>query len=246
MRMALKVSHALVVVLAGIVLILVVIRPARLLPASGFRRVRSITMSLWARWMIRVLGISRQVDSKPFAGNALFVVNHVSWIDILVLMATHQGVFLAKQELEQWPLIGWMCRQTDTLFLRRYSASAMARKVETIALALSGNESVFLFPEGTTTSGREVRAFYPGLFQAAVDARCPVQPIALKYREHGMISPTAPFIGDDDFRDHLRRILAARSIQAEVTFLPVLEPGQHDRRQLASRSQALIAGQLAA
>lgn len=246
MRTAIKAMHASVVVMAGVVLILLVIQPGRLLPASAFRAMRGATMTGWARWMTRALGVKREVDGTRVKGNALFVVNHVSWIDILVLMATGRGIFLAKSELADWPLIGWMCRQTDTLFLRRNSATALAEKIGAVASSLQANESIFLFPEGTTTNGRELRAFFPGLFQAAINAGRPVQPIALNYCEAGQPSPTVPFIGDDDFRDHLYRVLSGGRILARISILEPLDTEHCDRRHLARQSHARIARKLAA
>lgn len=245
MMRLLKSTHAALVVTAGIGLILVVIIPARVLVVPLRRRVRGYTMMYWARWMTMALRISRVVDGSPPHGNAMVVVNHVSWIDILVLMATHRGIFLAKSELADWPLIGWMCRQTDTLFLRRNHARSLAEKVATVARALESAETVILFPEGTTTTGMQVLPFFPGLFQAAIDAGTPVQPVALQYLENNRASGTAPFVGDDDFRAHFRQLLRAGPIMAKISFLTPVESRLRDRRQLARDSQAVIARRLA-
>lgn len=240
-----KSAHAVLVVMAGILLILGVIAPARVLPGPLRRHVRERTMMYWARWMTTALRISRVVDGLPPAGNAMVVVNHVSWIDILVLMATHRGIFLAKSELAKWPLIGWMCRQTDTLFLRRNNPRSLAEKVATVTRALASDETVILFPEGTTTTGGQVLPFFPGLFQAAIDAGTPVQPVALQYLENNRASGTAPFVGDDDFRAHFGQLLQAGPITAKISFLLPVESQFRDRRQLARDSQRVIAQQLA-
>jgi len=170
----------------------------------------------------------------------MFVSNHISWIDILVLMATCPGVFLAKSDLAGWPLIGWMCRQADTMFLQRGSARALAEKMDPLRLAFGQRENVFLFPEGTTTPGAEVRAFFPGLFQAAIDAGVAVQPIALNYLEGEQRSAAVPYIDEDHIVQHFLRLLKTKSVSVQVTFLPVMNTIDQDRRRLASLSHNLI------
>ena len=197
-------------------------------------------MTLWARGMIRALGIRRSVDGRQPGQNVLFVSNHISWVDILVLMSVAPGIFLAKDDVARWPLVGWMCRQTDTMFLQRGSARALAERMGSIRQALRRQENVFLFPEGTTTGGREVRTFFPGLFQVAIDSGVAVQPIALVYLEGAGHSETAPYVDDDHFVKHFLRLLKSKSLTAQITFLPAIDTFNQDRRQLASLSHALI------
>jgi len=227
-------------VATGIALIVLVLQPARSLAEARRQRIRALTMTLWARGMIRALGIRRSVAGHQPGRNVLFVSNHISWIDILVLMATAPGVFLAKEDVAHWPLVGWMCRQTDTMFLQRRSARALAEKMASIQRALGQQENVFLFPEGTTTRGREVRTFFPGLFQVAIDSGVAVQPIALGYLEGAGRSESAPYVDDDHFVKHFLRLLRTRSLTAQITFLPMINTFDQDRRQLASLSHALI------
>jgi 1-acyl-sn-glycerol-3-phosphate acyltransferase len=202
-------------------------------------------MMLWARWMLFALGIRRQVVGNEVEGNKLYVANHVSWVDILVLMATQKGAFVAKSELATWPLLGWMCKRTGTLFLRRGSVRALGDKVAAISQRLMNKESVFCFPEGTTTEGNVVKPFYPGLFQAAIDAEVLVQPVALVYSENGGTSTTMPFVGADDFSSHFRRVLSAGKITAHISFLPELSPTQNNRREIAIVARDLISARVA-
>jgi len=197
-------------------------------------------MTLWARCMLWVIGIRRSVSGHRPGRNVLFVSNHISWIDILVLMATCPGIFLAKSDLAGWPLVGWMCRQADTMFLQRGDARALFERMGSIRQALAKQENVFLFPEGTTTSGREVRKFFPGLSQAAIDSGVAVQPVALCYLEGTNRSETVPYIEDDHFVKHFLRLLGAKSLNAEVTFLPAMNTFDQDRRQLAHLTRNLI------
>lgn len=245
MTYAFRIFHAALALVIGILLILFVLEPARLLPGRAARSVRAFTMTGWARWMLVALGLERKVEGGETRGSRLYVANHISWVDILVLMATQKGVFVAKSELETWPLIGWMCRRTGTLFLRRGSACALGEKIATISRKLIDQESVICFPEGTTTGGDTVRIFYPGLFQAAIDAGVVVQPIALSYLESGFPSRAVPFIGSDDFLSHFRRMLKARKVTAQISFLPIVYPELKDRREIAQVARSLICDKIA-
>ena len=228
------------VIMAGILTIIFVLQPARLLVKKKRQRVRAWAMTIWARAMLMALGIRRSVTGHRPGRTVMFVSNHVSWIDILVLMATCPGVFLAKSDLAGWPLIGWMCRQADTMFLQRGNARALAERMGSIRQAFGQQENVFLFPEGTTTGGQEVRSFFPGLFQAAIDSEVAVQPIALTYLEGQRRSKAAPYVDDDYIVKHFLRLLKTKSLSVQVTFLPVMNTVDQDRRQLANLTHNLI------
>jgi len=226
--------------LAGILTIIFVLQPARLLATASRKYLRARAMTTWARGMLWALGIRRSVTGDRPGRNVMFVSNHISWIDILVLMASCPGVFLAKSDLAGWPLIGWMCRQADTMFLQRGNARALAEKMGPLRLAFGQQENVFLFPEGTTTPGVEVRAFFSGLFQAAIDAGVAVQPIALNYLEGERRSAAVPYVDDDHIVRHFLRLLKTKSVSVQVTFLPVMDTIDRDRRRLANLSHNLI------
>ena len=240
MRFLYRSILAAALVVMGIVLIMLVLQPARLLAEPRRQRVRATTMTFWARGMLKALGIRRSVAGRRPGQNVLFVSNHISWIDILALMATAPGIFLAKDDVARWPLVGWMCRQTDTMFLQRGNARALAERMGSIRHALGQQENVFLFPEGTTTAGGEVRNFFPGLFQAAIDTGVAVQPIALNYLEGARRSDAVPYVDDNHFVTHFLRLLKTKSLTAQITFLPVINSFDQDRRQLACLSRNLI------
>jgi len=226
--------------LAGILAIITVLQPSKLLGQTRRRRVRAKAMTMWARGMLKTMGINHCVTGHRPGSNVMFVSNHISWIDILVLMASCPGVFLAKSDLLGWPLIGWMCRQADTMFLQRGNARALVERMGSLRHAFGQRENVFLFPEGTTTKGVVVRDFFPGLFQAAIDSGIAVQPVALTYREQGNRSVSVPYVDDDHFVKHFARLLKTHSLSAHVTFLPPINTDRQDRRSLANLSQNLI------
>lgn len=171
-------------------------------------------------------------------GPALWLANHVSWTDIAVLGALCPLSFLAKAEVAQWPLAGWLARQAGTLFIRRGASGDLG---EQLAVHLQHGHPLALFPEGTSSDGRDVLRFHPRLLAAAVASGAPIQPVALRYRRHGQRDALAPFVDDDTLPAHLLRLLGAERAQVEVILLPPLDSTALARSELARRSHAAIA-----
>src|SRR5690606_26195244 len=105
--------------------------------------------------------------------------------------------FVSKDDVRKWPLIGWLCARTDTVFLERGSRVAAQRARENLVEALHRGKRVALFPEGTTTRGDTVLPFHSALLQAAIDAGTPVTPVVLRYRSGDGSPSIAPAYVDD-------------------------------------------------
>ncbi len=147
----------------------------------------------WLRRLASILNLEVEVQGEPVAAPALWVSNHVSWMDIPVLGGVRAINFLSKAEVARWPLVGRLAQAAGTLFIQRGSGDSEQVRAA-MADALRGGRNVLFFPEGTTTDGHNVRRFFPKLFQAAIDAGCPVQPMVICYRDGAGLHPVAPFI----------------------------------------------------
>ncbi|MFD4658849.1 lysophospholipid acyltransferase family protein [Kitasatospora sp. NPDC058444] len=249
-RRALRLTACLAAVLAGVVLIL----PVRLFPY----RVRIRLVRFWARVVLRALGVSVHLTgaygtgdgtSDGAGGGVLVVANHVSWLDIPLLAAGRPGRSLAKTEVRQWPVLGPLIAWCGTVFLDRDRLRTLPDTVAAVAEVLRSGQPVIVFPEGSTWCGRESGRFRPALFQAAVEAGADVQPVRIRYRlSDGRPTSVPAFIGDDGLLTSLARVVAARGLVADVTFLPTVPaPGPQParagaRRELARRAQAAIEG----
>ena len=190
--------------------------------------------------MCRILGVRVRASGVAHAGAALFVANHISWLDIFCIAAVCPTHFLAKQDVAAWPLFGWLCRRAGTAFIRRGGDNGAAEAMEQLAWRLRQGQRVLVFPEGTSTAGETVRRFYPRLFQAALLARCPVQAIALRYPHPEGINPAVPFVGDDELLPHLWRLLGEPAMVAELHFGIVRLPPHSSRDALAQLTRAEI------
>lgn len=165
----------------------------------------------------RCLGFRTRFEGQPASGPVLFVSNHVSWSDIPVLGGRAPLRFLSKAEVARWPVIGWLARQAGTLFITRGGGRAGEIRAE-IASALTAGQSVLVFPEGTTSSGLTVLPFHGRLLQAAADAGVAIQPISIAYTRNGQPDHLAPFTGDDEFQQHLPRMLRHPAVDVTVLF----------------------------
>lgn len=198
----------------------------------------------WHRRFCNILNLDIRVHGEPLDQHAMWISNHVSWLDIPVLGAHFPVYFLSKAEVAGWPVVGWLARAAGTLFIQRGSGDA--GKVETrLAGHLLAGRNVLFFPEGTTTDGERLKRFFHKLFGAAVKAQVPLQPVLVCYRdEHDDLHPHAPFIGDDEFLDHAIDILRGDRMVVDVMVLPSVMPDGRDARGLARDMEAVMAAAL--
>ncbi|MFI9245259.1 lysophospholipid acyltransferase family protein [Streptomyces sp. NPDC053086] len=234
-RAVLRLTVVTVLVLAGIV-------PAVLVrgcpPLRG--RIPAEWVRWWCRTIVRAIGVQVRITGAAApAGGVLLVANHVSWLDIPLLTAVRPARMLAKTEVRQWPVAGALAAHGGVLFIERDRLRALPGTVARIAGALREGAAVTAFPEGSTWCGRAHGRFRRAVFQAALDAGVPVQPVSLRYRQQdGGPGTAAAFVGEDSLLASLWRVARARGLVAEVQVRPVIPPGAHpDRRGLAHAAQ---------
>ncbi len=196
----------------------------------------------WHEKVLRILNIEIHVQgSLPENAPQLWVSNHISWLDIPLLgsLAPH-AVFVSKQEVRSWPVIGNLAAAAGTLFMQRGSGSEGARAA--IAEGLLSGRHIVIFPEGTTTDGHKVKRFHARLFQTAIDCRASVRPIAIRYRlPDGRLARSAAYIDNDHILGSIGRILATRRLIAEVYLLDTIDTHESTtRNQLAELAQHRI------
>ncbi|WP_238288607.1 1-acyl-sn-glycerol-3-phosphate acyltransferase [Caballeronia novacaledonica] len=197
---------------------------------------------VWSLEMLRLSGMKLVVhnDEARLDAGVLVVGNHISWIDIYVINAWRPTPFVSKAEIRKWPVVGWLAQQLGTVFVQREKRSDAKRIMHELADRLLAGEMMCVFPEGTTTDGTSLLPFHANMFQAAVSASCPVQPICLMYEDAQGRQSTAPaYIGDMSLDDSLNALLGAGEITAHLYVCDPLAPGA-DRRLLAGEAQAAV------
>jgi len=148
---------------------------------------------------------------------------------------------VSKAEVQHWPIVGRMVTAAGTLYLQRERRRDAMRVIGLVSQALQGDDTVAVFPEGTTGSGHQLLPFHANFLQAAIDARQPVQPVAIAYSEPGHpVSPSVEFVGDTTLMQSLWQVLTARGLKVELTILPLQAVDHADRRALAGLLQEQI------
>jgi 1-acyl-sn-glycerol-3-phosphate acyltransferase len=222
-RVGLRIAAVVAVVLLGLVVVPVWRR-------GGMRFV--------ARTLLIALGVRLRRRGRASRAGSLLVANHVSWLDIVALLAMEPVSLVAKREVHDWPGIGALAALTGGIFVDRARPKALPGTVAEVTAALRAGRTVAVFPEGTTQCGgsRCALSFRPAMFQAALNAGAPVVPIAITYD-----STAAAFIGDETLWVSVRRVAALRSLSVTVTGSPALHPVPGaDRRTLARAAQAAV------
>lgn len=203
-----------------------------------------IITSWWMQIACKLIGLHVDVRHEPARTPVLMVANHVSWIDIIAIGSVSPGVFVAKSDLRSWPVIGRLSEMSGTRFIERETLSGLRAMVQDASRLLEQGAQVVVFPEGTSTVGDEVLPFSSALFQSAVASRTTVQAITIEYRREGDRDQLAPFIGDDEFMPHLRRLLCAASTHVRITFETPIVAGVQTRQWLAEYTREQIVARL--
>jgi len=205
-----------------------------------FRRLskpqREMQIRQWARTMLKRFRVELRIAGAPAqVGPMLVVANHISWVDVLALLAVCPCRFVAKADVEHWPLLGTVVTGGGTLYVKRESRRDAMRVVHRMAEALKEGDILAVFPEGTTGDGSSVLPFHSGLIQAAISADVPVQPVAVQIIDgkSGRPSRAASYMGDESLAGSVWRALCARDLCAVVTFGPPQRAAGRDRRAWA-------------
>jgi 1-acyl-sn-glycerol-3-phosphate acyltransferase len=239
-RLRIGLRFSLLFLLLGFGACLVALQP--LLNRKGISRTQCA--ALWFRLMLSVLGVRLRVHGELPREPVLIAANHISWVDIVAITAATRAVFLSKSEVRDWPLIGWFAQSVGTIYLPRGGHQTREANDALVSCLNERQNSVAIFPEGTTTGQRLPKPFHARLFAAAIESGRAVQPVALRYPppagRHDDQHPAAPYIDDIGFSEHLFALLAAREVTLDLTFCPQLHPIGHDRRALAHATRESI------
>ena len=211
---------------------------------------QSLAIQQWSADTLKLLGISVEVigdvgisAAKP---SRLLVANHISWLDPLVIQTLQHSIFVAKQEVSRWPVVGQIAKGCDVVFVNRGSPSSARKMVQGLTEALQNNMCIAGFPEGTSTEGHQVGLFHSILFEVAVANSCEVIALSLRYKDPATqamrLEPA--FVGDIGFLQSLHRVICAPPMVVQVVVSEPIAPHGHTRRTLAQLVQAKVQTQL--
>ncbi|MBS7810478.1 lysophospholipid acyltransferase family protein [Roseococcus pinisoli] len=193
------------------------------------------------RTMCRLIGLKLRVVGTPAnKPRTLYVSNHTSWLDILVLGATVDARFVSKAEVATWPVIGWVARLGRSVFVSR-SRGRTGTEAQELRVRLEEGDSLVLFPEGTTSDGARVLPFRSSFFSVA-GAAAQIQPVTVVYDRLGGLPigrrdrPLFAWYGDMETASHAWRLLRRTGTRASVVLGESINPeAMPDRKALAAR-----------
>jgi 1-acyl-sn-glycerol-3-phosphate acyltransferase len=206
------------------------------------------------RALCAVLRIRIRVVGEPVRGRAvLFVSNHVSWADILVIGSIAPVAFVAKSEVADWPVVGVAARLQRTVFVNRTRRHQTGEAIAEIVKRLASGTSVVLFAEGTSSDGNRVLPFRSALVGAVEDASARVehgnliQPMSIGYTgQHGIPMgrqhrPLVAWYGDLDFLPHIKDFIARGAVDAVVSYgAPIAADGTADRKAVTKSLEGTV------
>lgn len=216
--------------------------PASLASKRARRRVRRMTLQGWGRWSLFCFAIRLETRGELPRDAVLLVANHVSYVDIWVLAARTDAVFVSMRELVDWPFFGFMARAVGTVFLDRKNKRAIVGANEELARWIERGYTVVLFPEGENGRGHDVQRFRPALLEPAVAADLPVACATIGYATRSEDPPASEVVAwvRDPFAAHACMLASRERIDARLTFHAELERAV-DRKVLAERLRARVA-----
>jgi len=194
----------------------------------------------WARNICYIFGVKPKASGRFQPGPWLVVANHISWIDIQVLHSLAPMGFVAKAEIKQWPLAGWLASVGDTVFHHRGSHDSARGVSGEMSERLRAGRKVAIFAEGGILPGRGIKRFHARLFAAAIETGVPVQPVMLRYLQRDRIYHDITFLPGENFMANFFRLLRQPRCMAEVAILSPIETAGKQRRNLASESEQAI------
>jgi lyso-ornithine lipid O-acyltransferase len=208
---------------------------------------RSLWPSRFLRYAARAAGLKIRIEGTPLPGSVLFAANHLSWLDVIALGGAAPMAFVAKDEVESWPVMSWIARLNGTIYVARAARREARDQADRLRAALASGRAVAFFPEGTTDGGVETLNFRASLFASLFPpiAGVKVQPVAIDY---GARAAEIAWVGEEATLANARRVLGGGgTIAVTVHFLAPIDPASAgDRKLLARRARDAIVAALGA
>jgi len=185
-------------------------------------------------------------ESNRLSKSNLIICNHLSYLDIPVLGSKFPLRFVAKSEVKNWPLLGFLAKKGRSIFIRRNKTESLNQKNKLLDV-LSSGENVLIFPEGTTSDGNRVLKFKSSSFSSVENKNFIIQPLVIVYSDlngipiNRWLRPMIAWYGDMDFKPHLCKLVGLISIKARLIYLePVDAKNFENRKDLSNHLEDRI------
>lgn len=193
-----------------------------LFSSNAFVKLRNKLIRFWAICTSKILGMKILVEGIPPKPPFFLVSNHLSYVDIILFFTQIDVVFVAKQEISSWPIMGYLTKTANTLFIDRTNKRDIPRVNKLIAENLNENHGIIFFPEGTSTKGAEVLPFKPSLLQLPANEEIPVSYASIQYKTKPNEIPAHLAVcwwqEDSPFQKHIWELAKLSGFEAKIVF----------------------------
>jgi 1-acyl-sn-glycerol-3-phosphate acyltransferase len=175
----------------------------------------------WAKGIAAAVSMKIQVQGSPPQAPFFLVSNHLSYVDIIAFASQLDCVFVSKSDVRDWPVIGFLCRSMDIIFIDRERRADIPRVISLITNAWQKKQGVIVFPEGTSSKGESILPFKPSLLEPAVKANLPVCYASLTYQTPPAETPAYLSVcwwGDMTFAPHALDLFRLSAFEAKIVF----------------------------
>jgi len=208
-------------------------------------RARSIWPQIFLAYVGRCAGMRVRIEGTPIKSHVLYAANHVSWLDILALGGATPAVFVARHDVEEWPMVGWLAGINDTIYVARHARSEVQEQADQLRRALAAGRALALFAEGTTNGGPELLPFRASLFASLYPPLdgVAVQPVAIDY---GPIAEEIAWVGAESTGANAKRVMSRKgSFVVTLRFLDPIDPAESgNRKLLANQARSAVGAAL--
>jgi 1-acyl-sn-glycerol-3-phosphate acyltransferase len=185
----------------------------------------------WRKSQMVLMNVKMELQGNAPDKAGILMSNHRSYLDVILLPSDFPYTFVAKASVRKWPLIGWGASVVNTVWVNRQSKESRKETREQLQKRLEQNQSVVIFPEGTTHKGPEVLPFKPGMFHTVAQGGFPIIAAAIEYRD-----PDVAFVDDDLFIPHFFKVFGRASFPVKVRYSEAFygEDGDELRKRVHS------------
>lgn len=198
---------------------------------------RTHIIKIWSRALLAVIGVKLVLDHPPIDSpmRGLQVGNHSSWMDIFVSNAVQAARFLAKSDIQKWPVLGTLVTSAGTLYVERGNRNSISKTNAEISDSAQKGYLIGLYPEGTTTDGTHLLPFKSNLFQPAIDNQMLLYPVGISYKKNGRYTPLAAYAGDTSLLKSFWDLTSSFGVSAHVSYGQPINAATYTSRQTLAR-----------
>jgi 1-acyl-sn-glycerol-3-phosphate acyltransferase len=202
------------------------------------------SVRLWARACLKILGLKinlHRLSGDLHSTPSLFVSNHQSYLDVVIIASVFPTLFVAKAEVGRWPLFGWLSKLGGTIFVDREDARSGVKCAYRVSRALRDGDDVQVFPEATTGDGSTVLPFNGLFFASAVRSHAPILPLTIKFQNvNGRPADREAldvvcWYGEMDFARHFWSLLNIESAEVSLMINESIKPARAQRAKVLAQ-----------